>query len=81
MNTAMQSRLMPVLYMGAACDRSTRLLRSGAAARTWLERGLALAERLDVAPGEFLVDPQVALLGSLSLVARHGGFLADPLPS
>src|SRR6185295_4252888 len=27
-------------------------------ARTWLERGLALAERLDVGPGEFLVDPQ-----------------------
>ena len=33
------------------------------AARTWLERGLALSERLDVGPGEFLVDPQVALLG------------------
>ena len=36
------------------------------AARTWLERGLALAERLDVGPGEFLVDPQVALLGLLA---------------
>ena len=37
------------------------------AARTWLERGLALAERLDVGPGEFLVDPQVALLGLLAI--------------
>ena len=32
------------------------------AARAWLERGLAAVDRLDVGPGEFLVDPQVALL-------------------
>ena len=37
------------------------------ASRTWLERGLALAERLDVDPGEFLVDPQVMLLSMLSV--------------
>ena len=43
------------------------------AARTWLERGLALSERLDVGPGEFLVDPQVALLGMLAVPLVHLG--------
>jgi len=43
------------------------------AARTWLERGLALSERLDVGPGEFLVDPQVALLGLLAVPLLHLG--------
>ncbi len=42
-------------------------------ARTWLERGVALAERLDVGPGEFLVDPQVALLGLLAVPLLHLG--------
>ncbi|HET7033825.1 MAG TPA: transcriptional regulator, partial [Casimicrobiaceae bacterium] len=42
-------------------------------ARTWLERGLALAEQLDVGPGEFLVDPQVALLGLLGVPLLHLG--------
>jgi DNA-binding winged helix-turn-helix (wHTH) protein/tetratricopeptide (TPR) repeat protein len=50
--------------------------RSGAA-RDWLERGLAFAERLDVATGEFLVDPQVALLGSLSIPLVHLGLVED----
>ena len=45
------------------------------AARTWLERGLALAERLDVGPGEFLVDPQVALLGLLAIPLVHLGLV------
>jgi DNA-binding winged helix-turn-helix (wHTH) protein/tetratricopeptide (TPR) repeat protein len=44
-------------------------------AQTWLERGLAPAERLDVAAGEFLVDPQVALLGSLSIPLVHLGLI------
>jgi DNA-binding winged helix-turn-helix (wHTH) protein len=44
-----------------------------AAARTWLERGLTLSERLDVGPGEFLVDPQVALLGLLAVPLLHLG--------
>jgi tetratricopeptide (TPR) repeat protein len=44
-------------------------------ARTWLERGLALAERLDVGPGEFLVDPQVALLGLLANPLVHLGLV------
>jgi tetratricopeptide (TPR) repeat protein len=43
------------------------------AARTWLERGLALSERLDVGPGEFLVDPQVALLGLLAIPLLYLG--------
>jgi DNA-binding winged helix-turn-helix (wHTH) protein/tetratricopeptide (TPR) repeat protein len=42
-------------------------------ARTWLERGLALAERLEVGSGEFLVDPQVALLGLLAVPLLHLG--------
>ena len=45
------------------------------AARTWLERGLALAERLDVGPGEFLVDPEVALLGLLANPLVHLGLV------
>ena len=44
-------------------------------ARTWLERGLALAEQLDVGPGEFLVDPQVALLGLLVNPLVHLGLV------
>jgi DNA-binding winged helix-turn-helix (wHTH) protein/Tfp pilus assembly protein PilF len=43
------------------------------AARTWLERGLALAERLDVGSGEFLVDPEVTLLGLLAVPLVHLG--------
>ena len=46
-------------------------------ARKWLERGLALAERLDVGPGEFLVDPQVALLGLLANPLVHMGLVED----
>jgi DNA-binding winged helix-turn-helix (wHTH) protein/tetratricopeptide (TPR) repeat protein len=44
-------------------------------ARTWLERGLALAERLDVGPGEYLVDLQVTLLGLLSVPLVHLGLV------
>jgi len=50
--------------------------RSGAA-RTWLERGLAHVERLDVGPGEFLVDPQVGLLGMLAVPLLHLGLVED----
>jgi ATP/maltotriose-dependent transcriptional regulator MalT len=41
------------------------------AARAWLERGLALAERLDVGSGEFLVT----LLGLLGVPLVHLGFV------
>ncbi|HVO90641.1 MAG TPA: AAA family ATPase [Casimicrobiaceae bacterium] len=44
-------------------------------AQAWLERGLALAERLDVGPGEFLVDPQVAALGMLAVPLVHRGLV------
>src|SRR4030095_4393474 len=59
----------PVL-LSTACTvhgQVDQLQRRAAAARTWLERGLTLSERLDVSPGEFLVDPQVALLGLLGV--------------
>jgi len=46
-------------------------------ARAWLERGLSLVEELDVAPGEYLVDPQVALLTSLAIPLLHLGQVAD----
>lgn len=45
------------------------------AARTWLERGLALAERMDVGSTEFLVDPQVTLLGLLGVPLLQLGFV------
>jgi len=44
-------------------------------AKRWLERGLALAEQLDVGPGEFLVDPQVAVLGLLANPLVHLGLV------
>jgi DNA-binding winged helix-turn-helix (wHTH) protein/tetratricopeptide (TPR) repeat protein len=47
------------------------------AARTSFERGLALVEELDVAPGEYVVDPQVGLLGPLALSLLHLGQIAD----
>jgi len=46
-------------------------------ARRWLERGLSLAERVDVRAGEFLVDPQVGLLAMLSVPLLHVGLVED----
>jgi DNA-binding winged helix-turn-helix (wHTH) protein/tetratricopeptide (TPR) repeat protein len=44
------------------------------AARTWIERGLALAEPLEAAPGESLTaDAQVTLLGLLGIQLIHAG--------
>jgi len=45
------------------------------AARAWLERGLYLAERLDVSLDEFAADPQVTLLGFLSIPLLHLGLV------
>jgi ATP/maltotriose-dependent transcriptional regulator MalT len=45
------------------------------AARAWLERALALAERLDEGPGEYLVDLQVTLLGLLAVPLVHLGLV------
>jgi DNA-binding winged helix-turn-helix (wHTH) protein/ATP/maltotriose-dependent transcriptional regulator MalT len=45
-------------------------------ARTWIERGLALAEPLDLAPGEtFMADPQVTLLSMLGVPLVHLGLV------
>ena len=65
----------PVL-LSTACTvhgQVDQLQGRSAAARTWLERGLTLSERLDVGPGEFLVDPHVALLGLLAVPLLHLG--------
>jgi DNA-binding winged helix-turn-helix (wHTH) protein/tetratricopeptide (TPR) repeat protein len=65
----------PVL-LSTACTvhgQVDQLQGRSAAATTWLERGLTLTERLDVGPGEFLVDPQVALLGLLGVPLLHLG--------
>jgi DNA-binding winged helix-turn-helix (wHTH) protein/tetratricopeptide (TPR) repeat protein len=65
----------PVL-LSTACTvhgQVDQLQGRSAAARTWAERGLTLSERLDVGPGEFLVDPQVALLGLLAVPLLHLG--------
>ena len=42
------------------------------AARAWIERGLAIAEPLDIAAKEiFVADPQVTLLGMLAIELVH----------
>ena len=46
------------------------------AAGTWIERGLAAAEPLELAPVEiFVADPQVTLLGLLGIHLLHSGFV------
>ena len=46
------------------------------AARVWLERGLAIAEALDISANEvFAADPQVALLGMLGIDLVRSGQL------
>jgi tetratricopeptide (TPR) repeat protein len=46
------------------------------AAGTWIERGLAAAEPLELAPAEiFVADPQVTLLGLFGIYLLHSGFV------
>jgi hypothetical protein len=46
------------------------------AARRWIERGLAAAETVALAPAEiFAFDPQVTLLGLLGIHLLHSGFV------
>lgn len=46
------------------------------AALDWIERGLAIAEPLDLAAGEiFVADPQVTLLGMLAIEFVHRGLV------
>jgi DNA-binding winged helix-turn-helix (wHTH) protein/tetratricopeptide (TPR) repeat protein len=48
------------------------------AAREWTERGLALVERMDFAPGEiFLFEPKVMLLGLLAIPLLHLGLVEE----
>jgi DNA-binding winged helix-turn-helix (wHTH) protein/tetratricopeptide (TPR) repeat protein len=46
------------------------------AARSWMERGLAIAETIDLATNDvFAADPQVTLLGMLAIDLVRGGLL------
>jgi DNA-binding winged helix-turn-helix (wHTH) protein len=46
------------------------------AAGKWIERGLAAAEPLELAPAEiFVADPQVTLLGLIGIYLLHSGFV------
>ncbi len=48
------------------------------AAGKWIERGLAVAEPLELAPVEiFVADPQVTLLGLLGIHLLHSGFVGQ----
>jgi tetratricopeptide (TPR) repeat protein len=68
----------PVL-MVAACiahGEVDQLQGRSRLALSWIERGLALVEPLDVAPGEISVaDPQVTLLGLLGMQLLHFGLV------
>jgi DNA-binding winged helix-turn-helix (wHTH) protein/tetratricopeptide (TPR) repeat protein len=68
----------PVLVL-AACivhGEVDQLQGRSHAAMTWIERGLAAAEPLDVVPGEtFVADPQVTLLGLLAIQLLHLGLV------
>lgn len=70
----------PVLAL-AACivhGEVDQLQGRSPAARTWSERGLALAEPLDIAQGEtFVADPQVTLLGLLGVPLLHLGLIGQ----
>jgi len=60
----------PVLIVAASIVHGEvdQLQGRSRAARTWIERGLAAAEPLDLAsPETFLADPQVTLLGLLGI--------------
>jgi tetratricopeptide (TPR) repeat protein len=69
----------PVLLSTACTLRGQVYQLQGrpANARTWLERGLGLAQKLEVAAGEYLVDPQAALLGSLAIPLVHLGLIDE----
>lgn len=65
----------PVL-LSSACTvhgQVDQLQGRPSAARAWLERGLALPEQPGAAPGGFVADPQVTLLGLLSIPLLHLG--------
>jgi DNA-binding winged helix-turn-helix (wHTH) protein len=60
----------PVLMLAACVVHGEvhQLQGESGAARSWIERGLAVARRFDVELGEtFVADPQITLLGLLSI--------------
>jgi len=68
----------PVLALAACIVHADvdQLQGRPCAARTWVERGLALVGQQDVAPGEtFAVDPQVTLLGLLAVPLLYLGLV------
>jgi len=68
----------PVLML-AACflhGESHHIQGRSQSARSWVERGLAITEALDIAADEvFAADPQVALLGMLAIELLRGGLI------
>jgi tetratricopeptide (TPR) repeat protein len=68
----------PLLLVGACTVQGNVHMLQGRprAARAWVERGLAAVESLDAAPGQSsVVDPQVMLLGLLSIQLLHLGLV------
>ena len=68
----------PVLLLAACIVHGEVDQRQGrsAGARSWIERGLAVAESLDEAPEQnFVADPQVTLLAMLAVPLLHLGLV------
>ena len=68
----------PVLVLAACVVRGevNQLQGHPRVAAAWIERGLAVADPLDVALGEvFVADPQVTLLGLLGIHLLHLGLI------
>ena len=68
----------PILVLAACLVHGEvhQLQGQSRAARTWIDRGLACAESLSVAPaGTFVADPQVTLLGLLAIQLVHAGLV------
>src|SRR5262249_24404473 len=64
--------LTACIVHGEVDQRQGRSLTS----RTWIDRGLALGESLDLVPGEsFIADPQVMLWGMLGVSLVHLGLV------
>ena len=76
---ALSSALNDPVLMLAAClvhGEAHHMQGQSEAARSWIERGLAIAERVDIAANEvFAADPQVTLLGLLAIEFVRGGFV------
>jgi hypothetical protein len=68
----------PVLVLAACIVHGEVDQRQGRspASRSWIERGLAVVESLDIAPEQtFMADPQVTLMAMLSIPLLHLGLV------